>query len=45
MVHGRFQPLHCGHLQYVLVAFARCEHLIVGIANLAPFRSYGKIRT
>jgi len=36
MVHGRFQPFHCGHLQYALAALARCEHLIVGITNPDP---------
>jgi nicotinamide-nucleotide adenylyltransferase len=37
MIHGRFQPFHCGHLQYALAALARCEHLIVGITNPDPF--------
>jgi nicotinamide-nucleotide adenylyltransferase len=36
MVHGRFQPFHFGHLEYVLAAFQRCEHLIVGITNPDP---------
>jgi len=36
MVHGRFQPFHCGHLQYALAALPRCEHLIVGITNPDP---------
>ena len=30
-VHGRFQPFHNGHLEYVLRARQRCERLIVGI--------------
>jgi cytidyltransferase-like protein len=30
-VHGRFQPFHNGHLEYVLRAWQRCEQLIVGI--------------
>ncbi len=30
-VHGRFQPFHDGHLEYVLRARQRCERLIVGI--------------
>ncbi|HEV8713189.1 MAG TPA: adenylyltransferase/cytidyltransferase family protein [Candidatus Binatia bacterium] len=36
MIHGRFQPFHCGHLQYALAALARCDHLIVGITNPDP---------
>ena len=30
-VHGRFQPFHDGHLEYVLRAWQRCERLIIGI--------------
>jgi len=30
-VHGRFQPFHAGHLEYVLRAWQRCERLIIGI--------------
>ncbi len=30
-VHGRFQPFHAGHLEYVLRARQRCERLIIGI--------------
>ncbi len=30
-VHGRFQPFHNGHLEYVLRARQRCERLIIGI--------------
>lgn len=30
-VHGRFQPFHYGHLEYVLRAWQRCEQLIIGI--------------
>ena len=34
VVHGRFQPLHLGHLNnYILEAKKRCEFLIVGITN------------
>ena len=36
MVHGRFQPFHCGHLHYTLEAFKRSEHLIIGITNPDP---------
>jgi len=39
-VHGRFQPFHEGHLEYVLCARQRCERLIIGItaANSAAVR-------
>jgi nicotinamide mononucleotide adenylyltransferase len=33
MVHGRFQPLHIEHLQYILRGLGRCSHLVVGITN------------
>jgi cytidyltransferase-like protein len=33
MIHGRFQPFHNGHLEYLLAAAARCERLLVGITN------------
>lgn len=36
MVHGRFQPFHNDHLDYVKKALARCEHLIIGITNPDP---------
>jgi cytidyltransferase-like protein len=35
-VHGRFQPFHNGHLEYVLRAARRCERLVVGITNPDP---------
>jgi cytidyltransferase-like protein len=35
-VHGRFQPFHNGHLEYVLRARQRCERLIIGIAAADP---------
>lgn len=35
-VHGRFQPFHNGHLEYVLRAKARCRRLVVGITNPDP---------
>lgn len=37
MVHGRFQPFHNDHLDYVLKAFSRCQHLIIGITNADPW--------
>jgi cytidyltransferase-like protein len=36
LVHGRFQPLHLGHLEYLLAGAARCDTLIVGITNPDP---------
>lgn len=36
MVHGRFQPFHLGHLEYVRMAVERCDQLLVGITNPDP---------
>lgn len=36
MVHGRFQPFHLGHLEYVQMAARRCQQLYVGITNPDP---------
>jgi nicotinamide-nucleotide adenylyltransferase len=38
MIHGRFQPFHNGHLEYLRGAAARCEELFVGITNPDPER-------
>jgi cytidyltransferase-like protein len=38
MVHGRFQPFHLGHLEYLKGAAARCEEVFVGITNPDPER-------
>ena len=35
-VHGRFQPFHNGHLEYVLRARQRCARLIIGITAADP---------
>src|SRR5260370_2605555 len=32
-VHGRFQPFHNDHLEYVLAAKDRCEFLWIGITK------------
>ncbi|MDD6919950.1 MAG: adenylyltransferase/cytidyltransferase family protein [Eubacteriales bacterium] len=32
-VHGRFQGLHNEHMDYILAAKKRCEHLLIGISN------------
>jgi cytidyltransferase-like protein len=36
MIHGRFQPFHNGHLEYLRAARPLCETLIVGITNPDP---------
>lgn len=33
IVHGRFQPIHLGHMKYILSAKGRCDFLIIGITN------------
>ena len=38
MVHGRFQPFHNGHLEYLRGAAARSDELFVGITNPDPAR-------
>jgi nicotinamide-nucleotide adenylyltransferase len=38
MIHGRFQPFHNGHLEYLKGAAARCEEVFVGITNPDPQR-------
>ena len=38
MIHGRFQPFHNGHLEYLKGASGRCEELFVGITNPDPQR-------
>ena len=35
VIHGRFQGLHLGHMEYLLAGAARCRHLLVGITNLS----------
>jgi cytidyltransferase-like protein len=35
-VHGRFQPFHCGHLEYALRAYSLCDLLYIGITNSEP---------
>ena len=36
VIHGRFQPLHNGHMEYLLEGKKRCGFLWVGIANPDP---------
>ena len=38
MIHGRFQPFHNGHLEYMRGAAAQCDELYVGITNPDPSR-------
>jgi nicotinamide-nucleotide adenylyltransferase len=38
MIHGRFQPFHNGHLEYMRQAAERCDELFVGITNPDPAR-------
>ena len=33
VIHGRFQMLHKGHMEYLLAGKARCRKLIIGISN------------
>lgn len=35
-VHGRFQPFHFGHLEYVLAGYQHCRVLYIGLANGDP---------
>lgn len=36
VAHGRFQPLHVGHLEYLLASKQTCDLLVVGITNPDP---------
>jgi cytidyltransferase-like protein len=38
MIHGRFQPFHNGHLEYLKGAAERCDEVFVGITNPDPAR-------
>jgi nicotinamide-nucleotide adenylyltransferase len=38
MIHGRFQPFHRGHLEYMRGAADRCDELWIGITNPDPLR-------
>jgi cytidyltransferase-like protein len=38
MIHGRFQPFHNGHLEYLRGAAARSRRVFVGITNPDPRR-------
>ena len=36
VIHGRFQGLHHGHMEYLLEGKKRCEFLYIGITNPDP---------
>jgi cytidyltransferase-like protein len=36
MIHGRFQPFHLGHLEYLKGAAGRSDEVFVGITNPDP---------
>jgi nicotinamide-nucleotide adenylyltransferase len=38
MIHGRFQPFHNGHLEYLHGAASRSDEVFVGITNPDPTR-------
>ena len=38
MIHGRFQPFHNGHLEYLRGVAARSDEVFVGITNPDPQR-------
>ena len=38
MIHGRFQPFHNGHLEYLTGAYERSHEVFVGITNPDPTR-------
>jgi nicotinamide-nucleotide adenylyltransferase len=38
MIHGRFQPFHNGHLEYLRGAAARSDVVFVGVTNPDPRR-------
>jgi nicotinamide-nucleotide adenylyltransferase/phosphinothricin biosynthesis protein PhpF len=38
VIHGRFQPLHIGHLEYLLAGKQACDLLVIGITNPDPWQ-------
>lgn len=52
VIHGRFQPLHLKHMEYLLAAKMRCRILYVGITHpdisaypaSSPFDLHGTVR-
>ncbi|MCA1473353.1 adenylyltransferase/cytidyltransferase family protein [Bradyrhizobium sp. IC3195] len=35
-IHGRFQPFHNGHFEYLLAASRYCDRLVIGITQFDP---------
>ena len=35
-IHGRFQPFHNGHFEYLLAASELCDRLVIGITQYDP---------
>lgn len=38
VIHGRFQPLHLGHIEYLLAGAELCEVLVIGITSPDPWQ-------
>ena len=38
VIHGRFQPLHVGHMEYLLAGKELCDVLLIGITNPDPWQ-------
>jgi cytidyltransferase-like protein len=36
VIHGRFQMLHMGHIEYLLAGKSKCDFLYIGITNPDP---------
>jgi cytidyltransferase-like protein len=36
VIHGRFQMLHLGHMEYLLAGKSRCDFLYIGVTNPDP---------
>ncbi len=43
VIHGRFQGLHLGHIEYLLEGKKRCKHLVIGITNFEPYLNIEKL--
>lgn len=43
VIHGRFQPLHIGHMEYLLAGKSRCQLLVVGISNPDPWQTKAEV--
>jgi cytidyltransferase-like protein len=40
IAQGRFHIIHWGHMEYLLKAKEKCEHLVIGITDCDPERAY-----